>query len=245
MAVRICSIIFSIIVLHNLMVFGCARTEQCPVSVSITTVIDEVLDFLYIELDPRMTFYKEVLGFTDGQIQHFTDDAIEFFNETYGLDFSAPPDENNERFFENARMRPSFFRESVNYRVVSSNWILNGNTRSICNEVRTGSLGVTFLGDQLLRGTYGGEDGIAAGPGDVVTYGHFIMFSCAQSPVVIQYQSATPIRQEPIDGLRAVNFETYNNVLGHGKALGYDRETILPDGRFHRDIRLVFTFPHD
>lgn len=37
--------------------------------------------------------------FSDEEIQEFTDDAIKFFNETFGLDFSAvEADENGARY---------------------------------------------------------------------------------------------------------------------------------------------------
>ena len=55
--------------------------------------------------DPELSFFKETLGFRDADINHAIEDVIAFFDDTFGLDFSASvPNEKNERFFENAKM---------------------------------------------------------------------------------------------------------------------------------------------
>ena len=68
---------------------------------------------------------------------------------------------------------------------------------------------------------------------------------CDQSPLIIQLQSGTPFRMEPVDGFRFLNFDLYNNVLGYGKALG--TSIVKPDqdnpGKFTVVTRAVYTFP--
>ena len=45
------------------------------------------------------------MGLRDDDIQHLFEDAIEFFNERYSLDFSlSPPNEQKERLFENVTL---------------------------------------------------------------------------------------------------------------------------------------------
>ena len=47
----------------------------------------------------------EDMGLRDDDIQHLYEDAIEFFNESYGLDFSlSPPNEPKECLLENATL---------------------------------------------------------------------------------------------------------------------------------------------
>ena len=46
------------------------------------------------------------------------------------------------------------------YQLFLNHWLLTGNTRSKCFLVQTGGFYVTFSGEQILKGTYGGEEGI-------------------------------------------------------------------------------------
>ena len=128
----------------------------------------------------------------DDAIQHTFEDAFKFFNETYGLDFSlSPPTDQNEYFYQNARLSPSSFADDIDYLVTLNNWIQTGNTRSTCYKIRDGGLGVTFSGDQLLHGSYGGAGGLPADVTNSIVYGFYNIDVCQQSPVIIQVQSAT------------------------------------------------------
>ena len=221
--------------------------DLCPDSTAtFTEVIDQTVDDPnYVIGDPEMKFFKEIMGFRDNDIQHAFDDAIQFFNETYGLDFSlSPPNAQNEYFFENAKMRVFQFREDIHYPVVLNNWVQTGNTHTSCRAVHNGGFNVTFSGNQFLHGSYGGTDGIAVGVGNSLNYGYTRLDACDQSPITIQFQTATPFRQEPVDGAIFLNFDVYNSVLGYGKAQG--SLTIKPDwnnpGKFRVAARNVFTF---
>ena len=58
-------------------------------------------------VDTNLTFFREVLGFDDAQIQHETQNAFQFFNERFGLDFSLlEPNELGVHFFQNATFQP-------------------------------------------------------------------------------------------------------------------------------------------
>ena len=188
---------------------------------------------------------KEVLGFRDDDIQHTIGDAMKFFNESYGLDFSlSPPNDQNEYFYQNAKLSSGRFAADVIYWVTLNNWIQTGSTRSTNYRMRDGGFLVTFSGDQLLHGSYGGADGVSIGGNANVIYGFYSIEVCDQSPIVIQFQSATPTRQEAIDGTLNINSDIYNRVLGYGKAQGVFnviRDTNNPD-KFRLVTRNIMTF---
>ena len=68
----------------------------------------------------------------------------------------------------------------------------------------------------VLRGSFGGASGALAGGIEFVNYGFCVIDVCQQSPVVIQYQSASPVRQEPTDRNFILRCELYNRPLSHG-----------------------------
>ena len=197
--------------------------------------------------DPEFYFFKNIMKFRDEAIQHTTEDAIEFFNDSYGLDFfGSTPNAQNERFFQNARMNPFILNPDIRYTVTSNNWIRTGSTRSSCLNMRDGGFQVTFSGNQTLYGSYGGTEGKPARAFiDLIVYGFYNIEVCSQSPVIIQYKSGTPFRMEPIDGFGIINCDLYNQVLGHGKALGvaFSVPTTDDSGRFFVTVRNSFTFP--
>ena len=223
-------------------------SQFCPnFSATFVAATDRTIDdFEFITSDPELTFFRDIMGFRDEAIQHSFEDAFKFFNNTYGLDFSlSQPNEQNEYFFGNAKLMLFQFRESISQLLVLNNWIQAGNTRTTCRTIHSGGFRVTFAGDQLLYGSYGGAEGKPAGVGNSVSYGFTRIDTCDQSPVIIQFQTATPIRREPVDGATFLNFDVYNRVLGQGKAVGVF--TVKPDpdneGKFRFISRSVYTFP--
>ena len=214
---------------------------------SFLAFIDQTIDSpdAFVVADPEYTFFKEVLGFRDDDIQHTIGDAIQFFNESYGLDFSfSPPNDQNEYFYQNAKLSSGRFAADVIYWVTLNNWIQTGSTRSTNYRMRDGGFQVTFSGDQLLHGSYGGADGVPIGGNANVIYGFYSIEVCDQSPIVIQFKSATPTRQEAIDGTLNINLDIYNRVLGYGKAQGFFnviRDTNNPD-KFRLVTRNIMTF---
>lgn len=246
MALKVYSLLCAVLCLNIHLTF--ASPSICPIlSASFSTLVDQTLDDPnFIVDDPDLTFFTEVLGFKDDTIRHTFFEAIKFYNETFGLDFSSSqPNEQHRLFFENAVMEPRKFRDDIMYRVVFNNWIQTGNTYSSCRVIHVGELGVKFTGNQLLRGSYGGEEGIMAGPENFLGYGFYRIDVCDQSPVIIEFQSASPFRVEPVDGFTTLNFNLYNNILGYGRARG--TFTITPDptnpGKFKLFDQLQFLFP--
>ena len=91
--------IFSIVFAMSSLV---VMSQSCPsehFSAVITATIDGAVDKpqdLYLD-DPELTYFRTHMKFRDSDIQHTIEDAINFFNYTYGIDFSnLAPNERNE-----------------------------------------------------------------------------------------------------------------------------------------------------
>ena len=217
--------------------------QQFPVS--FLAVMDQDTETVIVD-DPNLTFLKEIMNFRDDAIQHTIDDVINFFNESYGLDFSLSlPNERNEYFYQNARLSPFELADNIEYLVTLNNWIQTGSTRSTCYNIRDGGFQATFSAQQTLYGSYGGSDGKTVGEMDILLYGFYNIEVCEQSPVIIQYQSGSPFRFEPVDDTGIINCDLYSRVLGHGKAQGTFKLTPSPNtpGKQRIVIRNAFTFP--
>ena len=237
-----------IVLLLCVMASRAAEASGAGFSAVFTATLDQTLDKPSIaQDDPEFTFFKRYMKFRDESIQHATDDAIQFFNESYGLDFSSSaPNQQNELFFENAKMNPFIIPpDTINQVVISNNWIRSGSTRSVSYPIRDGGFQVTFSADQTLRGSYGGTEGKPAGPYDFLIYAYLNIDVCPQSPLIIQYQTSTPFRAEPVDGNYIVNFELYNIVLGRGAARGIASRILISENpSLYRAVsRTTFTFP--
>ena len=222
--------------------------EFCPkIAATFTAMVDQTVDDpLFLVEDPEQTFFKDVMNFRDDEIENTLQDAFKFYNDTYGLNFSQSlPNQFNVHVFENAVLSPARFAEEVRYQLAYNNWIQTGNTRTTCRDIFAGGFLVAFTGEQVLHGSYGGADGIPVGGFNSLIYGFGLSYLCPQSPFIIQFQTATPVRLEPVDGSGFYNFDVYNNVLGHGRAPGVAYTTPDPDhpGKYRLVIRIVHTFP--
>ena len=218
--------------------------DFCPdFTATFVAVIDQRIDTARLINDPEKTFLRNDLGFRDDDIQHDFQDAVKFFNETYGLDFlESQPNEQNEYVLENSRMNLYRLHENVQFRLALNNWIRTGSTRTTCSNLQTGGY---LTKDHIVHGSYGGVDGIPVNEGDFMIYGYHIFDVCSQSPIIIQVQSASPFRRVPFDGLLSIDYDAYNQVLGYGKALGIVSNKPDPDfpGVSRYITRLVYSFP--
>ena len=213
------------------------------VSIADVTVPSSVLE---MQLDTNYSFFRDIMFFTDEEIESATQAAINFFNTKFGLDFSqSSPNELGERTSGSATLSPFVFPPEVQYTVTFNRWIFNGRPKSLCYENRDGGFAVSFSEDQMLFGTYGGQDGKPISPGEFVVYGFYNIPVCAQEPIVIQYNSGSPVRFDAVDGFGIINCELYHHTLGEGIAQGVFRAQPLMDepGMVHYTIRNLFTFP--
>ena len=144
--------------------------------------------------DTNLTFFSDILGYSDDEIQQEVQSALQFFSERFGLDFSlTQPNELGLRFFQNATLQPVIFRVPITYATLNR-WLLTGNTRSKCFLSRNGGFFVTFSGEQILKGTYGGEEGIDAPSNTTLAYLYTsISVPPPCEPIVIQVRSSMPL----------------------------------------------------
>ena len=228
-------------------------SQTCPsdhFSAVITFSMDQMVDDPFLPMDdPELSYFKTIMKFREATIQHVTDDAINFFNDEYGLDFSnSIPNEQNQRVFQNATMRPYLLPpDELNIVVTDNRWIRSGITHSTCYFMHVGGFLVTFSGEQILYGNYGGAEGKPIEMGSFLAYGFYNIDMCKQSPIIIQFQTGTPVIRANADGTMVSVFDLklYNQVLGHGQAVGILRVVPNPDDpdKFYATIRNTMTFP--
>ena len=98
-------------------------------------------------------------------------------------------------------------------------WILTGNTRTKCFSTPIGGFLVTFSGDQILRGTYGGEEGISVTHGRILRYEYTSISVPPCEPIVIQHQTPIPTEAARL-GIFVVFYELSHRTLGQGAMHG-------------------------
>ncbi len=225
-----------------------SQPQECPeewFDATIVSIFDQVVPVAELDnqIDPKFSFFKDVLKFSDKEIEEATQDAITFFDTKFGLDFSPEPDELGRRFYQNATFIP--YRFPFTHVVTFNRWIVNGNTRTQCFPNIDGGFQVGFDQPQLLHGTYGGTEGQLINPGETLFWGFYSITVCPQAPLMVQFMSNTPDRIEPIDGLTAINCDVFHRTLGNGTGRGVIKVTPLSEEpeMVHADIRILFTFP--
>ena len=99
-------------------------------------------------------------------------------------------------------------------------WLVNGNTKSRCFDVDLGWFRVSFLGEQVLHGTYGGTEGrkVASPATSRLTLLYEQIDTCPQSPVVILVKPTAPASRTP-DGLVFEPGVASHRILGSGISL--------------------------
>ena len=196
-------------------------------------------------VDTNLTFFREVLGFDDAEIEQVTQNAFQFFNERFGLDFSqSEPNELGIRSFQNATIQPS--RQPSGTFATFNRWLLTGNTRSRCFIVSIGGYYVNFIGEQTLRGTYGGEEGIQVTSGRVVSYDYLSISISHCDPFVIQRRTTIPNESLQFEGVYVLFFEVSHPTLGRGGFQGFfqtERGTENGTIILRRSVSAVATFP--
>ena len=224
-------------------------SQACPprhFSAVVVETLDETVEDQKIHIDdPKLYFFKKILRLQEEEIHHVFEDAINFFNYTFGLDFSnVPPNEENQRYLENAKMYTYVKKKDINFIATANSWIRNGNTQSRCYHINEGGIIVSILNYTTLYGRYGGDEGKPIGPQVPLLYGFHSIDVCEQSPVLIHYRCPTPIRTEPIDGTRVLNCYAFNKALGQGRFHGISIFTPDRDDpeKYRATYRNILTF---
>ena len=236
-------------VLLGLLVVNSVNSQTCstPFDAVFAGVNDITLpDSVLVLSDPQMSFYRNLVGFTDQQIEQVTQSALEHFDTRFGLDFSnIQPDSNNVRFFENANFGPGRF--PVNETVISNRWLVTGNRQSRCYTMNIGYFSVNFNGTQTLFGTYGGQQGISVTLGDLLVYGHVIISGpCPQEPLLFQIQSDIPARRTPVELWLVQELRAYHRQLGQGRMQFVFKSSAVPGAAVPTTLQsdtAVISFP--
>ena len=236
-----------VVILFCMFTNGIATSSNCPTpewfAAEFVGIVDKVVSSPVL-VDSSLSFFREDLRFTEEQIAQVTEDAIQFYNTRFGLDFSqSEPDEMGRRFYQNATFFPARLSREDQYVITFNRWIVSGNTRSVCFESGIGSLKVEFSDQQILHGTYGGEEGIPVTPPDALVYGWYNIPVCPQEPLVLLAICPTPFRLEPHDGIMNINCDLYHRVWGRGLVQGIIQYIPTEDGRIHFMVREILTFP--
>ena len=228
-----------------------AAAQSCPANLNseaqIVLYADRVLSaevLQPISVDTNFTFFREVLGFDDAEIQQETQNAFQFFSERFGLDFSLlEPNELGVHFFQNATFKS--FRAAGGPTATFNRWLLTGNTRSKCFTTAIGGYRVDFTGEQTLRGTYGGEEGIQVTNNRVLLYDYVSISVPHRDPVVIQRWTPIPNEAQQF-GLYVLFYELSHPTLGQGAQQGFvQTELVTENGTSvnRRSGSSVLTFP--
>ena len=227
--------ILGVFVLHSTAAQSCST----PFQAAFASITNKVVSIPVP--DPNYTFYRETLRFTDARVEQEKENAIQYYNTQFGLDFSnAEPNELGQRFVGNARFQ--FNSLPFNFTAVGNNWIVNGNTRSKCFNIGGGGFQVYFNGSMMLHGIYGGEEGKPIQDTDSIVYAYLIIFdACNHQPIIIQAWAETPGRALPVEGWNVVEFKLYNPWLGRGRFQGIFKEP--QDPSLPIEIQQVYSFP--
>ena len=242
--------IMTIVVLLTVGIATCTAGEgECSRGAEFSITFDNVVslaDFLQNISDPELTFFKNVLKFSDVETELATQSAFDYFNTTFGLDFSeSVPNEQGQRIFQNASFAAC--KAPLTATAKASHWLRSGNTNVKCYDVRIGWFGVGFLDYQVLRGTYGGTEGKTVSPDSLgsLTF-QYTWIDKHPNPVVIQSQSTTPAHVTP-DGVNIDIYAAFHDSLGNGTGINtLYVDPLPPDQTFARVVLYnTFRFPAD
>ena len=173
--VWISTVFLSFLMLHVTASSSASHMCDEPFRATITAVTNVTVSLSGGLFDPDHVFYREVLRFTDEEIDREIEAAIQFFRNTYGLDFTnVEPGEQGERVLGNATFHTVSFPTNETY--VYNSWLVNGKTRTRCFRSRKGGFQIFFSDTVMLHGEYGGEEGRLAFGEETVFYGREYLY---------------------------------------------------------------------
>ena len=221
-----------------------AQAQMCeePFQATLTLITNVTYPVSSNFLDPELVYYKEILRFTEQEIDREREAAIRFFKDFYGLDFAnVEPNEQGQRIVGNATFQPMM--SIFNNTFVFNSWLVNGRGRTRCYRVGDGGFFANFTGTVMLHGEYGGEEGKLGFTYEGVYYGHNYLYdACQLQGIVFQVESLAPIRGVPTDGWFVTTFRVRNRMLGEGVSFGVSRVTGVDSSTLRFESRQVYTF---
>ena len=233
-------VILSSLNLHN----AAAQSQMCeePFQAVLTLVNNVTFPRSTSFLDSDLVYYREILHFSEEEINRERELGMRFFNDTYGLDFSnIEPNEQGQRILENSTFEPFMF--SFNNTYVYNSWLVKGKTKTRCFQVGDGGFRVRFTGTVMLHGEYGGKEGKLVFAMQRLVYGHDYLYdACKQQGIIFQLESLTPLRGVPIDSYIVRTFRVRNRMLGEGTAWGVSRISVVNPTTLRYELRQVYSF---
>ena len=226
----------------SILMLQSASSQMCemPLKAAFMQITDTTFPADSKQLDSDLTYYRQVLKFTEDEIDREREAAIRYFNRTFGLDFSnIEPDEQGQRVLGNATFRPVVF--PYNATLVYNRWLVNGNSKSRCYKMGDGGFQVAFNGSVRLGGEFGGSEEKYGFAHESVLYGRdYIYDACAQQGILLQTESMSPIRV--VDGWIILAFRIRNRQLGEGMTWGVSRVTPVNPTTLRYESRQVYSF---
>ena len=226
-----------------------SRLTQCPTdwfSAQIVLTADFIVppNLAASNQDLDLTFFREELRFTEAEIDLARQSAIDFFNTRFGLNFSqVDPNEPERRLFQNATFEPFFL--TTPFTATVDRWLVTGRNRSgRCFNAREGGFVVNLIGNQVLRGTFGGDEGIVVAPGiPILAWAYYSIDACEVAPVLIQITSDVPARTTP-DGIVLDSNIAFHRTLGRGSENSVNTFTPIPNSPNLQFVtRRILVFP--
>lgn len=172
-------------------------------------------------------FQKAVLNRTDKEIAKNKAEAIDFFENRFGVGVSDP-----KVHFMGYEVLPE-----VQYRAVvitgenvpASGWpVHDGGWMVVVMDPQGLDLGGEFAGNHVPAGT-------------MFVFGNYLI-SKKNTPILLSYQSRNPIIRD-ITGAFEVSCEIFSKKYGNGQAIGGTLPVALPNGQMLINTRNVITFP--
>ena len=96
--------ILGVFMLHSTAAQSCSTPFQAAFAGISNVVIPDLVP------DPNYTYYRETLHFTDARLEQEKENAIQYFNTQFGLDFSdVEPNKLGQRVVGNGTFQFNFF----------------------------------------------------------------------------------------------------------------------------------------
>lgn len=188
-------------------------------------------------------FQSEIMGRSEAEVEAELKLAETFFLETYGIDFTSVDPVDGVKTAGNATLDTAGFM--VDPRIEYRAYTVAG--RDVPAEgwvVRDGGWTVVIGdGGALLKGAWGGDEGIDVPAGSIIVFGDYNI-DTGGDPILIHYQSGSPILPMGTDGIMAFSCVLSSPEFGDGRANG---TVLMPaeqeDGTVKMSYRNVLTFP--
>lgn len=190
-----------------------------------------------VDYDTFREFQAEVYGRDEAALADYRQEAIAFYAERFGLDFSeAPVTEDGSQSIDGATLVPSFVAPETEYRAYT---IGSERVPSEGYVVRDSGFNVMLTEGVTLHGEYGGSAGRQA-PASLLAFGEYNILvpgpgdSGNDREIVIAFRSTGPIFANA-DGTMVFVCDIESEQWGSGQARG----VVTANG----EIRNVLTFP--